>query len=400
MNRILLATLPSICLYLFSVCSAIAQLPKLAKKTPGSVSIPMEAAYWTFDSSKVEFITHRSVKAARSKGKAPYEIFLNNQQFTDGTIEFDVELLGAGFPGINFRLSADRKNGENVYIRAFGPVPPELRTTLQYAPIVDGISMWDLYDDYQTGAVIHQSGWNHIKLVVSGRQMHVYVNDMTRPSLRIPHLDASTDSGGISLGGNVIYANLSIAPTTPVKQSLQDDDNPLAADTRYLRHWYVNGAIDLPFGKDPVFPLPSMYGTRKTSDIPDSTANWIPIQADRRAMVNLSTRYGGVTNDGRRLAWLKTTLYSDKEQQKMLQLGFSDEVWLFVNGQIVYVDKNYFGTPNAKNEGRCILENASVPLLLTSGKNEILVGVANYLYGWGLIARLADTSGIRFARHR
>lgn len=400
MNRILLMLVPSICLCLFNICATIAQSPKLAKKTSGSVNIPMEAAYWTFDSSQVEFSTHRSVKAVRGKNKTPYQIFLNDHQFTDGTIEFDVELLGVGFPGINFRMSADRKNGENVYIRAFGPVPPELRTTLQYAPIVDGVSMWDLYDDYQTGAVIHQSGWNHVKLVVSGRQMRVYVNDMSRPSLQISHLDASTDRGGISLSGNVIYANLRIEPATPVKQSLQDDDNLVAADTRYLRHWHVNGAIDLPFGKEPVFPLPSMYGTRNTTDIPDSTANWIPIQADRRAMVNLSTRYGGVPNDGRRLAWLKTTLYSDLDQQKTLQLGFSDEVWMLVNGQIVYVDKNYFGTPNAKNEGRCTLENASVPLALKAGKNEILVGVAHYLYGWGLIARLADTSGIRFTSHK
>ena len=112
----------------------------------------MDSEYWEFDSSEVEFITHRSVKAVRSKNGSPYQIFLKDQQFSNGTIEFDVELIGIGFPGINFRMSEDEKNGESFYIRSFGPSPVEVRTTLQYSPIVYGISIWDLADEYQTGA--------------------------------------------------------------------------------------------------------------------------------------------------------------------------------------------------------------------------------------------------------
>ncbi|PQA55159.1 hypothetical protein [Siphonobacter curvatus] len=373
----------------------MAQPSKPLKKTTGSLSIPMEASYWMFDSSKVEFITHRGVKAVRSKNQAPYQIFLKNPSFAEGTIEFDVELTGIGFPGINFRMSADQKQGENFYIRSFGRVPPELRTTLQYAPIVDGISLWDLYDDYQTGAVIYQQGWNHVRLVISGQRMMVFVNDRAKPSLYIPRLEASSAQGGISLSGNVIYANVKIDPNPPTGQWGQTDYNPLATDTRYVRNWQVHGPIDFPFGKDIIYPLPSMYGTLNRSDIPDSTASWESIQADARAMVNLSNRYGGVPNDNRRLAWLKTTIHSDHAQQKIVHLGFSDEVWLFVNGQIVYVDKNYFGTPNAKNDGRCNLENAQVLLSLKPGKNEIMIGLANYFYGWGLIARWSDMNGIQ-----
>ena len=33
-------------------------------------------------------------------------------------------------------------------------------------------------------------------------------------------------------------------------------------------------------------------------------------------------------------------------------------------------------------------------LPLVEGENEILIGVANYFFGWGLIARLDDTEGI------
>jgi hypothetical protein len=55
----------------------------------------------------------------------------------------------------------------------------------------------------------------------------------------------------------------------------------------------------------------------------------------------------------------------------------------------VYVDKNLYiqgmrKTPN----GRCSIENATVALPLKVGDNELLIGVANDFYGWGIIARL------------
>lgn len=78
-----------------------------------------------------------------------------------------------------------------------------------------------------------------------------------------------------------------------------------------------------------------------------------------------------------------------------MSLGFSDEVWVFINGQILYVDKNYFGTPNQKlSKGRCIIENTRIKLPLNEGENEIMIGLANYFYGWGIVARLDDTDGI------
>src|SRR6476659_5608908 len=102
----------------------------------------MNFSFWDYDRSKVEFVRHRDVAAIKNKNGAYYQIFLKDRTFSNGTIEFDVELTGMGFPGINFRMSDDKKNGENFYIRSFGPVTPEKRTTLQYAAIMDDMSIW------------------------------------------------------------------------------------------------------------------------------------------------------------------------------------------------------------------------------------------------------------------
>lgn len=82
---------------------------------------------------------------------------------------------------------------------------------------------------------------------------------------------------------------------------------------------------------------------------------------------------------------------------KLASPGFSDEVWVFINGQPLFTDKNYYGSPGMKEpRGRCTIDNTSFKLPLQKGENEILIGVTNYFFGWGIIARVANTDGLKF----
>ena len=45
-------------------------------------------------------------------------------------------------------------------------------------------------------------------------------------------------------------------------------------------------------------------------------------------------------------------------------------------------------------DGRISVENAQFELPLKAGDNELLIGVANNFYGWGVIARLESMDGI------
>jgi TATA-box binding protein (TBP) (component of TFIID and TFIIIB) len=79
---------------------------KAKTKKNAEIKIAMEPGNWEYDTASIKFITHRNVKAAYvSNGD---RLFLKNHKFSNGTIEYDVE-LGRGFPGIVFRLSDDRK---------------------------------------------------------------------------------------------------------------------------------------------------------------------------------------------------------------------------------------------------------------------------------------------------
>lgn len=363
-------------------------------KAAREIRIPMQPEYWKYDTADIEFITQGNVRAVHMKRGMPF--ILKDQQFSDGTIEYDVA-LGKGFPGIYFRMSDDRKNGETFYLRYFGTTSPESPTTLQYCAVIDDLSIWDLTDEYQAGATLNIPGWNHVKLVVSGKQMKAYVNDMSRPAMIVPGLEGGTIAGGIFFqGGEVTMANLVIRPGAVEELSPAPGYISTYNDPRYLRNWQLSPASDFAFGKDVIPPLPG--GGHLKPSFPDSTSSWKKIKAEDRGIVNLTRLYGYERNNGRRLAWLKTTIESDRVQERILNLGFSDEIWLFVNGQIVYADKNLFGTPGQKfPRGRCTIENATVKLPLQKGRNEILIGVASYFYGWGIIARLDDTDGIHLA---
>lgn len=358
-------------------------------------SFPMGPEHWVYDPEQVEFKMHEGAMSAVGKEKAYYTLRLKDQQFSNGTIEYDVALAGMGFPGINFRMSDDLLYGDNFYLRSFGPVSPEVRTSVQYAAIVDSTSMWDLTDEYQSGATLHQTEWNHVKLVINGNQMVAYVNDMINPVLRVPQLEGGNQIGDIVLTGNVIYTNFSITPDAVEDVQPEGGFDYTENDTRYLREWYVSKPIDFPTDRDLLIAMPSMYGERQKTDYPTDNSDWSPIRPYYRSMVNISRKYGMQRGGRRRLVWMGMEVNSDKEQVRKLQLGFSDEIWLFVNGQLVYLDKNLYGTPSMKEpKGRCTLENATVDIPLKEGKNVIVVGLANYFFGWGLIARFDSMGGI------
>jgi hypothetical protein len=98
----------------------------------------------------------------------------------------------------------------------------------------------------------------------------------------------------------------------------------------------------------------------------------------------------------RRIVFLKTTLHSDQERVCQIQLGFLNEVWVFLNGEWLYVDKNYFGTPIAKQRGRISIGNSSITVPLRQGDNVLLIGVGGGFYGWGVMARVEELEGITF----
>jgi hypothetical protein len=312
---------------------------------------------------------------------------LKDVTFSNGTIEFDVNTVGRGAPGIIFRQQ-DEKNFELVYLRP-DPACPAFRACIQYAPQTHGVLLWDLFPQYENRAQLRENGWNHIRMVVSGRRMNIFVNDAPSPALEVGRLEGDAMKGGLRLQGPGTFANLVITPDAVDGLSPEPARDPLEGDRGLVRNWRLSSFSALPSGREP------LYG-----EMPGASQEWKTISAERNGLVNLSREYGlPVPEPNRALTWLKTTITSDRKQTKKLEIGWTREVWVFVNGKPVYADKNLFDSEAARKypDGRCSLENGAFSVPLEGGDNEVAVALANNFFGWGLMLRLADPEGVHLA---
>ncbi|MBX2875439.1 MAG: hypothetical protein KTR30_25205 [Saprospiraceae bacterium] len=370
--------------FLFTLVSITLFGQNQGRNNTDSQKIPMKASSWEFEAGQADFIQHKGVPALKIKGDGP-PVFLKDMEFANGTIEFDLELVDGPFVGINFRRQ-DPGNSERFYLRPHRVGNPMGEDAIQYAPVVKGANLWDMLHEYQGPAVIRKPGWNHIKMVVSGKRMRVYVNSEDRISLDIPELLGDVDKGKISFDGNIILANLEISPNQVEGLSPQAGTDPTASDIRYLREWEVSQPIEFPFGRD-----------IKNEDLPNENTKWEVIQAERFGLVNLTRKFGGPANNERKLVWLRTKITAKQSMRLPIDLGFSDEVWVIINGGLLYLDKNYYRSPIMKQPaGRCSIENTQFELPLQEGENELLIGVGNFFFGWGVIARLQTVDGLSF----
>lgn len=364
------------------ICSTLASAQAAIKipMTPDRWEAKGDASFDTVDGYPLGVMTV-------AKGVAVLKDF----KFVDGTIEFDIIPHGPLGAGIGFRRRDD-DTYEDFYLRP-RPKCDTAVECIQYAPQTHGVLLWDLYPQYQSPAPVDGSKPNHIKMVISGRRMNIYVNSLangsTGPALSIGRLEGDVLEGGILLQGPGSFANLTIAPGVvegltpePVKDATDEDH-------RFVRNWRVSSPATLADNKEPAF-----------AEMPEaSQSGWHPVNAERGGLIDLS-RESGLPNGGSKwdLAWLKTDITSEKAQTKHVSIGWTREIWVFVNGKQVFADKNPFQPPEARKapNGRLSLENGSFDLPLQKGKNEIAVALANNFYGWGLKLHLEDMDGVKF----
>lgn len=355
------------------------------------VKVAMTADRWTTTSGTVEFVEHMGLPSIELKPGnfaqhiASGQAVLNGLTFRSGTIEYDVDAANGMGAGFAFRRS-DKDNYEEVYLRP-QPKCDRAPDCIQYAPQSHGVLLWDLFPQYQSPAPLRSGEWNHMKLVISGRRMNIFVNGAKEPTLEIGRLEGDNGEGGLMLNGPGIFANLTVASGAVENLQSEPEKDATASDHRYVRSWRI-----APFSKLAADQVPS------AADLPAPGTAWTALEAERNGLVNVSRVYGlPFPRPERGVVWLKTTIHSNSTQQKHVSVGWAREIWVFVNGQPVFADKNLYMPREMRKEpdGRCSLQNGSLSLPLKTGDNEVAVALANNFYGWGLIMRFDDLKGVR-----
>ena len=234
--------------------------------------------------------------------------------FQSGTIDFDIKPLPYNFTGVVFRRQGN-DNGEILYLRG-DPDCPASDDCYQCAPIVHNMLQWNVYPNYQGPAPIAPAGWNHVRLVVAGEKMIVYLNHATQPTLVVPKLQGLTTEGGIALKGPAAFANFVIDHAAPSLDNVQ-----AVLDPKAIVAWQAARPVAWPAGQ----PVP-------TADLPQPDA-WRPVAAEPWGLVDLARSFEESHGDLPEIGWLRTAIDTAAPARRMLRLGWANHVSVFLNGK-------------------------------------------------------------------
>lgn len=323
------------------------------------------------DAQVAEFLGRESLWLRNST-----HVIRSGIEFIDGTIEFDVAPMDkSNFVGILFRRAAFQ-NQENIYLRIHRS---GLYNAVQYAPRVNGSSTWQLYPEFNAVADLPRNQWTHVRVEVRGTKLEVYLNNRAEPTLIVPRLRGIPLKGSVAFWGRVndqpatwaaALSNISVRPVSAVTAITTNRPAPPA---NTLTSWEVSGPVQ---EKGIVSTLPELK-------------EWRSAEVEETGLVSLNRALGNVR--GRWAGFARTTIATEKAKTAVLELGYSDDVSVFLNGEAVYSGINGFESRHPEYMGFVKPQFEIVHLKLRAGKNEIILAVTDdQRFGWGFIARLRD----------
>ena len=309
----------------------------------------------------------------------------------DGTIEMDVQVTRRrSFVYVTFRMQDD-KEYEDLYLR---PHKSGLPDSLQYAPVHQGQSGWQLYHGPgSTAAVAFEPGaWTRLRLVLQGQRAAVFLGSVERPVM-VARLQRESKPGYVALrafvppdtpgsGPVARFANVTVRPNAvPFDFSSIAVEAPVVPPG-VVRRWEVSGPI--PPSDKPPDALPSVEALGPLRTVATHASGLLELH--RHVTLPPGSRAGACV--------ARVKVRAAKAGRVAFDLGYSDRATVFLNGEpLYYGDQGYrFDAP--RREGLIGYDQARVWLPLAAGENELAVLVSDSFGGWGLMGRFADQAGL------
>jgi hypothetical protein len=337
--------------------------------------IPVEIDRWVTAPGRVEVVEHRGRRCLRFADDFATPI-VRDLELEDGVIEVDLLVPGERtFHGVVWHAAGD--DYESFFVRPHQVGNPD---AIQYTPVTNGISAWQLYHGpgFWSPITFPLGDWFTIRIELAGERADVYVVDMETPTLAIRAQKLGRRSGAVGLllsGPGLHVARFATTHERPALRGAPIEEGPAHPGT--TGRWEVSEAFPEAM-VDGLFELPAelFRGHR-----------WTVLDAEATGLANLG-RVNGITDD-RNTVLARTTIQAAQAGIRRLELGFSDRATLFLNGRALFR-----GDETYRNRDYRFLGSIgwwdTVYLPLEAGGNELVVAVAEDFGGWGIQARLLD----------
>jgi len=302
------------------------------------------------------------------------------------------------FVGVAFRINESPRTAyEHFYLR---PHQGGRFDASQYTPEINGLAAWQLYPEYNAAVAIPANRWIHVRIVVSGRRMEAWVGDGEDPVLAVNDLRLEEVAGGVALTSNfpqaaaldlypTAYANVRVTPDGGGAGSTRPErsrETPPEVAPGTVTRWALSAAV-------PGEPGPLTALDRGLLD----RLEWDVVSTDPAGRVNVaeSRTFPEGARQGR--VYARIVLHTEEAKLVPLGFGFSDRGSVFLNGRLLFTADNTYLTRSGRYLGVMTVDNDSLYLPLEAGPNELIFAVTEAFGGWGFVARLGDSTGVRVA---
>lgn len=366
------------------LAASVAALPgALAAQT---VEVPLDGAVWEFGGdSRIGEWDGEPALLMRIGGAR-----IAGTSIGDGTVELDVILPERrAFFGLELRQGPEG-HAEDVYLRAHKSGHPD---ALQYNPDFHGRGQWQLHHgpDATAGVTFTPGEWHRVRVELSGGQAAVFVGDEAEPKLIVPHLRSGRTEGAVELWANqpgagegdpwtAVVRNVRVRPGETTWSFTGPEDAPPPAGL--VERW----SLSEPFqAEGEIVELPP--------EVVDGP--WREVAAGPDGLLSIDRWIDKPANPASVLAGLE--IRADEPRTVRLDLGFSDDASVFLDGRLVYSGRHGYSYNFPRRQGLITLDQATLHLPLEAGEHELVVAVTDAFGGWGLMARMEDRTGIRIS---
>lgn len=369
---------------------AVAALALWAAAAP-----PTEAQELRLDPDDAEWEFAGDARAGSWEGRPALLLRTGNAlrrdvELSDGTVEFDfLPTDRRAFLGLLFRIPREGRHMEDVYLRLHKSGLPD---ALQYTPDYNGRGQWQLYHGPSaTASASFQAGaWQHVRVEVAGPRAAVFVGDTHQPQLVVDRLRSGSSTGYLGFWANfpgateedpytAVIRNVVVRPGRTSYDFPPPEPGPSPPGT--VTRW----GLSEPFVRqgDDVLELPE--------EIVDGS--WRTVEAEATGLLPLD-RHLERPEGGAAVALAGLELRTDTARTVRLDLGWSDDAGVFLNGRLVVTGRNGYSYNFPRRQGLIVPDQASVELTLAPGANRVIVAVAETFGGWGLMGRIRDRDGL------
>ena len=347
------------------------------------INVPLDSPQWGWapeDATPTEYLGRRCLACADTDVTRT----LADVAFTDGAIEIDLAVSRErAFPGVAWRL-VDDENMESFYVRPHQVGNPD---SIQYSPVFNGIGGWQLYhgDGFNAPIDFPIDAWFTIRVVFVGTRAEVYVNDQEALALVVAEQKRAVVPGriGIQVGGPGLHVAAFRYEAGPVALRAPAPPPPAPRLPGVVPAWWVSD----PFGEE-AFPGDPTLGHARLAG-----RTWTRLETEPSGLADLA-RVNRLTEE-RNTVFARTTIRATHAQTKALELGFSDRVVVYLNGQALFRGDDTYQSRDYRFLGS-IGYYDTLFLPLREGDNELVVAVSEMFGGWGIQARFPEPEGVTF----